>query len=155
MKKLAVAVSLLFGVVGAANAGFYCSVTNAACDAPAKAPNPQCQAVQGTNYANDKHLEWHFGLPFPDTTPFKYESQDVVCFVDGGLLRDALPNIGGLTKMPSLSPGAVGGGPGLVYRGDEARWLIDNLRNYPGTVGGQSNVATPITRDVFFSTIKP
>lgn len=161
MKKLltAVAVTGLLGV-GTANAGFYCSVTNAACDAPNKAPNPQCQKYEGSNYANEKHLEWHFGMTFPDTTPFKYESQDVVCFVDGGILYNVMPNIAGFPKIPSLSSGPTqgpGSGPksGVVYRGDNARWLIDNLRSYPLDMQGIPNVATPVTRDAFFNTIKP
>lgn len=157
MKKLisAVAVAALLGVAGTANAGFYCSVSNAECKVAAvgKVELPNCQARTGSNYANSKFLEWHWGLEFPDTTPFNYEQSDVVCFVDNYMYTNVVAQIQGFPKVPVLmNQKSVG----LVYRGDDARFLIDNLRSIPyGTDNGPANAATPVQRTDFFRSFQP
>lgn len=148
MKKSILAVALMFGFVSAANAGFYCKLNEGQsfCAQAEHKAEQQCNANTGTSRANQFVLEWHWGDQFPDTTPFKYESKDVVCFIDAGLLYTVMDQVwGGVTRIPSLEYGLTqkyGSGPkvGVIHRGDEARFLIDNLRSVPYTNYGEMNV---------------
>lgn len=152
MKKLLSAVAVAGALAaGSANAGFYCKLEG----------YNSGLANTGASSATSKTLEWHWGQAFPDTTPFDYRNKDVVCFVDGGILYEVVPLIGGLKKVLTLSSGLTqgpGSGPqvGVAYRGDDARFLIDNLRSVPYTSGGAPNSGNPGIRLAdFIANIQP
>ncbi len=58
-------------------------------------------------------------------------NRDVVCFVNDYLLTHYLPMLTGVPQVPGI-PSSSPDGDGLMYRGDMARFLVDNL---PAVVG--------------------
>ena len=86
-------------------------------------------------------LEWHTGEAWHPTAggDFAHSSaHNVICYVSGKTYKDlagaGLPYIDGLAV-----------GSGIIYRGEAARWLVDNL----GALYG-----TPATFE-YFSTANP
>jgi hypothetical protein len=96
--------------------------------------------------SDGEQFKWSIGDPRPvDSANFKTSigwppvfnhknDTDVVCFVNGKLYLDLRDNVTGIRgfpvqgAIPNPYPGTGDGkGPGTVYRGDAARWLIDNL----------------------------
>jgi len=111
MKLVALAAAMAFA--GSASAALYCK--------------------------NDKgqELRWQAGWPTPvlknakdpNKIPVDFDlrnERDVICFVNGPLLTNLLPQVQGLPHIPGIVT-APGNGDGLMYRGDFARFLIDNL----------------------------
>lgn len=134
MKK-ALALALALAFAGTANAGLYCKLEGYSSGLP---------AGTGISFANSKALEWHWGQAFPSTASFDYVGKDVVCFVDGGMLYNVVSQIGGIPHVRSLEDGTTqgtGSGPqvGVIYRGDIARFLIDNLKSQPYEKQGSPN----------------
>lgn len=139
MKKLAVAVALMFGVVGASEAGVY------------------CKNEKGQTY------EWHIGWERPaESANFSKEGngnnghqkpwfehgldRNVICFVNAETYRN-LWLLRGLKYIQNMDTDAVAGrdGDGILYRGDEARFIIDNLPTVYGdyTTKAYYNDANP------------
>lgn len=131
MKKTILAVALL-AFAGAANAGLW------------------CKNSKGETY------EWHIGQARPvDSANFKtsndhpvFSTKDnVVCILNGALyrnVRDGVANINGFPTQDSVpdeltvDPNRGGQGGGTIYRGDAARWLIDNLPSSYGFYADQA-----------------
>lgn len=95
---------------------------------------------------NDEGQTYHWQRDWPrpvESANFKMPSLpifstkgDVVCFLDGQLYRDVANNAIGIRGVPvqAAIPQDLVNHPlygnqtaGTVYRGDMARWLIDNL----------------------------
>lgn len=83
--------------------------------------------VDSANFKNQNHL-W--------PAPIFNTQGNVVCFLNGQLYRDVASNTLGIRGFPVLASipfDLVEGvnlgdnSAGVVYRGDQARWLIDNL----------------------------
>lgn len=111
MKLVALAVAMAFA--GSASAAMYCK--------------------------NEKghQLVWKVGMltPIlkngrdPNKVPVDFDlraERDVMCFVNGPLLTTFLPSIQGIPQISGIVS-APGNGDGLIFRGDMARFLIDNL----------------------------
>lgn len=82
----------------------------------------------------------------PEHPVFK-TSGNVVCFLNGQLYRDVASNVLGIRGFPVLASipfDLVEGvnlgadSAGVVYRGDDARWLIDNLPSAYGQYATKS-----------------
>ncbi len=120
MNRTILAVALM-GVIGSANAALWCK-----------------------NEAGETY-KWSIGTPRPaNSANFKmFPSQpvfnttgNVVCFLNAQLYRDVAANTIGIRGVPvqaAIPPDLVSEttyaeqSAGTVYRGDMARWLIDNL----------------------------
>ena len=121
MKLVALAVAMAFA--GSASAALYCK-------------NEKLQ-----------ELRWQAGWPTPilkngkdeKKVPVEFDlraDRKVICFVNGPLLTNILPLIQGLPQVPGIVT-APGNGDGLIFRGDLARFLIDNL---PAVTGAPSTM---------------
>ena len=94
---------------------------------------------------NNETYKWSIGDPRPaDSANFKMSADqpvfdttgNVVCFLNAQLYRDVAANTIGIRGIPvqaAIPPNLVSetalgeDSAGTVYRGDMARWLIDNL----------------------------
>jgi hypothetical protein len=110
-----------------------------------------CKNSDGEEY------KWRIGDPRPvNSANFKTdigsppvfktdETTNVVCLVNAELYRQLRDNVIGIRGFPVQAsipndPASMTGGEGagVVYRGDMARWLIDNL---PSSYGQYANKA--------------
>lgn len=164
MKKnlvAAVVASVFVLAASAAQAGFYCRVTSSECQNSDDFKNkPVCSVRTGTSYANEHTLEWHWQDTFPNTDPFHYETKNVLCFADGYVLYNLLPQLTGFPHVAPLQNGTTqgpgsGAKVGVIYRGDDARFLIDNLRSVPYGSDGWANSGNPGTNLAGSNAFKP
>lgn len=123
------------------NEGDSMNVVKAICIAAALSVSTAAHAGLWCKNDVGQVLEWYTGQswhPAP-TGDFAHSSaRDVICFVRGTTYKDiagvGLPYVGGLPIQG-----------GMIYRGEAARWLVDNL----GALYG-----TPATFE-YFSTANP
>lgn len=108
MKRIVLA-TVVIVVAGAANAGLWCKNTNG------------------------ETLVWRSHEPRPaNAANFGSEAVGVVCIVNSQLYRDLASGALGFRDFPvqAAVPDAANATPtgsGAIYRGNWARWLIDNL----------------------------
>jgi hypothetical protein len=117
---------LAMAVAGAANAGLWCK-----------------------NSDGDT-LVWKIADPRPANMANFGNSAEVVCMVNAQLYRDLASGAYGFRDFPvqAAIPGTLVAGPtgdGAIYRGNWARWLIDNL---PSSYGWYADWA-------YFESINP
>ncbi len=82
--------------------------------------------------SNGETLGWQIAQPRPANMATFGNAEDVVCIVNAQMYRDLASGALGLRDFPvqAAIPGTLVAGPqgaGAIYRGNWARWLIDNL----------------------------
>ena len=82
--------------------------------------------------SNGETLGWQIAQPRPANMATFGNADDVVCIVNAQIYRDLASGALGLRDFPvqAAIPGTLVAGPqgnGAIYRGNWARWLIDNL----------------------------
>ncbi len=120
MNRTILAVALM-GVIGSANAALWCKN---------EAGETYKWSIDTPRPANSANFKMFPSQPVFDTTG------NVVCFLNAQLYRDVAANTIGIRGVPvqaAIPPDLVSEttyaeqSAGTVYRGDMARWLIDNL----------------------------
>jgi hypothetical protein len=156
MNKFKVAVlAVALAFAGTANAGFYCKLQDNWCsNGGGDVVKKECSVTTGNTYANEHVLEYHWPEAWPNMDKFEYTKFDVVCFADAGFLYTVIPQFTGVKAVPSLSNGPTqgpgqGAKVGVIYRGDDARFLIDNIRNVP-KAQAPNNQYGPVSDDIHF-----
>lgn len=107
MQRILIAVATML-VVGVANAGLWCK------------------------NSNGETLGWQIAQPRPANMATFGNAEEVVCMVNAQIYRDLASGALGFRDFPvqAAIPGTLVAGPtgnGAIYRGNWARWLIDNL----------------------------
>ena len=82
--------------------------------------------------SNGETLGWQIAQPRPANMATFGNAEEVVCVVNAQIYRDLASGALGLRDFPvqAAIPGTLVAGPqgaGAIYRGNWARWLIDNL----------------------------
>jgi len=82
--------------------------------------------------SNGETLGWQIAQPRPANMATFGNADEVVCMVNAQIYRDLASGALGLRDFPvqAAIPGTLVAGPqgaGAIYRGNWARWLIDNL----------------------------
>ena len=100
--------------------------------------------------SNGETLGWQIAQPRPANMATFGNADDVVCIVNAQIYRDLASGALGLRDFPvqAAIPGTLVAGPqgaGAIYRGNWARWLIDNL---PSSYGWYADWA-------YFEAIQP
>lgn len=120
MNRTILAIALM-GVIGSANAALWCKN---------EAGETYKWSIGTPRPANSANFKMFPSQPIFDTTG------NVVCFLNAQLYRDVAANTIGIRGVPvqaAIPPDLVSEttyaeqSAGTVYRGDMARWLIDNL----------------------------
>ena len=117
MKKLAIAVAMVLGVVGAADAAMLCK-------------NSIGQEIRyQKGFPKPELLKNDSGDSFKDEPKAFDVSKDVLCYVSHWTYLRAIDM--GLPAVTGIST-APGAEVGLIYRGDMAKFLLENLPAYDG-----------------------
>jgi hypothetical protein len=100
--------------------------------------------------SNGETLGWQIAQPRPANMATFGNADEVVCMVNAQIYRDIASGALGLRDFPvqAAIPGTLVAGPtgdGAIYRGNWARWLIDNL---PSSYGWYADWA-------YFESINP
>lgn len=82
--------------------------------------------------SNGETLGWQIAQPRPANAAQFGNAEEVVCMVNAQIYRDMASGALGLRDFPvqAAIPSTLVAGPqgaGAIYRGNWARWLIDNL----------------------------
>ena len=82
--------------------------------------------------SNGETLGWQIAQPRPANMATFGNAEEVVCMVNAQIYRDIAAGALGLRDFPvqAAIPSTLVAGPqgaGAIYRGNWARWLIDNL----------------------------
>ena len=82
--------------------------------------------------SNGETLGWQIAQPRPANMATFGNAEEVVCMVNAQIYRDLASGALGLRDFPvqAAIPSTLVAGPqgaGAIYRGNWARWLIDNL----------------------------
>jgi hypothetical protein len=82
--------------------------------------------------SNGEQLSWKIAEPRPANMSAFGNADNVVCMVNAQIYRDMAAGALGFRDFPvqAAIPGTLVAGPtgmGAIYRGNWARWLIDNL----------------------------
>ncbi len=100
--------------------------------------------------SNGESLAWKIGEARPANMAQFGNAENVVCMVNAQIYRDIAAGALGLRDFPvsAAVPSTLVAGPtgaGAIYRGNWARWLIDNL---PSSYGAYADWA-------YFEAIQP
>ncbi|MBK7082864.1 MAG: hypothetical protein IPH55_19710 [Betaproteobacteria bacterium] len=100
--------------------------------------------------SNGESLAWKIGDQRPANMAAFGNAENVVCMVNAQIYRDIAAGALGLRDFPvqANTPSSLVAGPegaGAIYRGNWARWLIDNL---PSSYGAYADWA-------YFEAIQP
>ena len=100
--------------------------------------------------SNGESLAWKIGDQRPANMAAFGNAEEVVCMVNAQIYRDLASGALGLRDFPvqAAVPSTLVAGPtgaGAIYRGNWARWLVDNL---PSSYGAYADWA-------YFGAIQP